>query len=501
MKINPTALPAKGITKVSRVQIFGYALGDSAVSITMNGVANFAMLYYTQILGLGAVYAGVALGITTFWDAVTDPIMGHITDNTRTCFGRRVPYMVFGGAALALSFFLLWLLPAKFNTPSAIFCCVLLVNLLLRTALTIFVVPYTALGFEMCPEYTDRARLQGARYFINQITNLVFGAMAWTLFFQDSKGVDGTRIDGTAIARNYLVMGATLAIMIVISIGISLLCVRKFAIDNRAEQRSGNSLTDFLRDFRSILTDRLAWFIFGFLGFALLGMMLTAQVQMFTYIHYMKLSAIQKSLVHGAGMLTFALASLNLPLLVRHLDKKRTAYLGMTISSLGGIMLFAIFTGGIVTPQTTMPLAGVNLPLAVILFGFFQSLWWGGCGILMPLAQSMIADISEINSRATYVTRDGSYASVLSFFMKAASSTGLLITGSLLSLAGIVSNAESQSIEASRNIAVITFLCGPAMMIFSFMALRKYPVDQAYMQALRENGDKTATQTEDWKKS
>ncbi len=92
---------------VSRIKIFGYALGDGAVSITMTGVSNFAMLYYTQILGLGAVYAGIALSITMFWDAITDPAMGHITDNTRTRFGRRVPYMVLGGIAMALSFFLL----------------------------------------------------------------------------------------------------------------------------------------------------------------------------------------------------------------------------------------------------------------------------------------------------------------------------------------------------------------------------------------------------------
>lgn len=72
-------------------RIFGYALGEGAVSITMNGIANFAMLYYTQVLGLGAGYAGLALSITLLWDALTDPVMGHLTDNTRTRFGAACP--------------------------------------------------------------------------------------------------------------------------------------------------------------------------------------------------------------------------------------------------------------------------------------------------------------------------------------------------------------------------------------------------------------------------
>jgi len=171
--------------KVSLAQIFGYALGEGAVSITMNGIANFAMLYYTQVLGLSAAYAGLALSVTTLWDAVTDPVMGHVTDNTRSRFGRRQPYLLWGGVALAVSFFLLWALPEKFSTAAAIFWCVLLINLVVRTAVTVFVVPYTALGFEICPDYENRSRLQGVRYFINQVTNLVFGAFAWSLFFRD----------------------------------------------------------------------------------------------------------------------------------------------------------------------------------------------------------------------------------------------------------------------------------------------------------------------------
>ena len=83
------------------------------MSITMNGVSNFALLFYTQVLGLGAGYAGLALSVATFWDALVDPVMGHITDNTRSRWGQRMPYILGGGLLLAFSYWLLWTVPGN----------------------------------------------------------------------------------------------------------------------------------------------------------------------------------------------------------------------------------------------------------------------------------------------------------------------------------------------------------------------------------------------------
>ncbi len=102
-------------------RIIAYSTGEGATSLTMNGIAAFAMLYYVQVLGLNSKWAGIALSISMLWDAVSDPIMGHITDNTRSRFGRRHPYILGGGIFLATSFFFLWFVPAIFRGPVAIF--------------------------------------------------------------------------------------------------------------------------------------------------------------------------------------------------------------------------------------------------------------------------------------------------------------------------------------------------------------------------------------------
>ena len=471
--------------KVSLARIFGYALGEGATSITMNGIANFAMLYYTQVLGLSAAYAGIALSITTLWDAVTDPVMGHISDNTRSRFGRRIPYIFWGGLALAVSFLLLWVLPGNFSGPVAVFWCILLINLAVRTAVTIFVVPYTALGFEICPNYVDRSRLQGVRYFINQMVNLVFGAFAWTLFFKDGVAADGSRVDGTMIQSNYVTMGITLAVVTMVMILLSIVATRKYVVDNRDMVVGGNSLKDFFGDIAAIFKDRLARYVFAFFAVAQLAMLLTSQIQMFAYVNYMQFIDKEKTFVHGAGMVAFALGSLSLSRLVKRFDKKQTGYIGMAISMVGGLSLFALFSGGVVAPGQTLVVAGLTLPVATLLFGLFQGCWWGGCGIIVPLALSMIADISAINEHRTGVLKDGSYSAVFSFFLKAAGSLGLLITGWLVTMAGIVSGAETQTVEAAKNISVMTFLSGPIIIVISFLILRKYPVDRDFMEDIQ----------------
>lgn len=478
--------PPANAPRASTVRILGYSLGEGAISITMNGISNFAMLYYTQVLGMGAFAAGVILSISLLFDAVTDPIMGHITDNTRSRYGRRLPYILWGGVALAITFFLIWLLPGRIGAPSALFACVLVTNLAVRLAVTVFGIPYNALGFEICQGYEDRSRLQGIRAAFNQAVNLLFGAMAWSLFFRDDKAADGARIDGTLVAGNYLTMGLVLSGAALTLILLCVVATRSYASDNRGAHLEGNTFRAFREDLTSILCDRLAWYVFGFFAVAQLAMLLVSQVQMFTYVFFMKMPADTKTLIHGAGMVAFGIGALAQAWLTRRRDKKTAGYVGMLVSSFGGLLLFVIFSGGLLAPDSSLHLAGRDLPLGMTVFGFGQALWWGGCGILVPIAMSMVADLSEINFLHTGVLKDGSYGAIFTFILKASMSVGLLATGWMVEAAGIVSGAATQTPAATHNIAIMTFLSGPALVLVSFLILRKYPVDRAYLANLEK---------------
>lgn len=463
-----------------------YSIGEGASSMALNGVANFAMLYYTKVLGLNAVYAGLALSITLVWDAVTDPLMGHITDNTRSRFGRRHPYILVGGLLLAISSFFLWFVPSFFLEPKILFWYLLLVNLIVRTAATVYAVPYSALGFEICTDYEGRSRLQSVRFFFNQIFNFLGGALAWVLFFPDRINPDSTRQDGTSIAENYYHAGISLATASIVVILICVYFTRHYAVDTRSRSDAQKGLRAFVTDFWQTVSDRTAMCVFLFFAIVSIGMFLVSQIQMFTYVDFMKFTAIHKTGVHGAGMIAFAIGSLLQSRLVRWSDKKPAAYWGIGVCVAGNVMLLILFIGGVLLPETYWTLWGFDLPVAVLFFGVFQAMWWGGCGMLAPLASSMIADISEINRFRTGVLKDGSYAAVFSFLVKAAMAVGMLLNGWLLNWAGLVESNEVQTAETARKIAILTFSCGPIMMLVGLPILWAYPVNRAFMQGIKD---------------
>lgn len=475
-------------------KIYGYAIGDGAVSLSMNGINNFALIYYTQVLGLGATHAGLALSLTIIWDAISDPIMGHLTDTARTRYGRRHPFLAGGGVLLAFSFFFLWYVPSGVEAPSVLFWYLLGVNLVVRTAVTIFMVPFIALGFEVCTDYDERSKLQGARFIVTQVVNFAGGALAWSLFFKDGVAADGSRIDGTKVVENYMTMNLWLTGAIAVFVCLVLLFTKGYAIDNRnVRVESSGNLRELFREFKDILTDRLGFLVISSKFIIQLGMMVVAQVQMFTYIEYMQFSHTEKTIAHGSGMLCFAAGSLLHSWLVKRYDKKPTAFIGMGMGAIGNGLLLLFFVGGLmatdqsfVLPEAFPLLGGVTIPVSVYTFAFLQSLWWGGMGLLAPLMLSMIADISEINYVKTGKLRDGGYSAIFSFFLKAATGIGMLFNGWLLERTGYISGLEEQSPGTLRNLAIVTFVAGPIALLPLWPLLIKYPVTRDYMKKIKK---------------
>ncbi len=88
------------------------------------------------------------------------------------------------------------------------FWYLVVMNLFLRTGLTMFFIPYLALGFEMCSDTDGRARLQAVRQVLNMAANFAGPALAWSIFYRDGVAADGTKIIGTTVPQNFIHMGA-----------------------------------------------------------------------------------------------------------------------------------------------------------------------------------------------------------------------------------------------------------------------------------------------------
>ncbi|UTA48345.1 MFS transporter [Simiduia sp. 21SJ11W-1] len=476
-------------TRAPRRDMWYYALGEGGTAIPLLTIGNFAMVFYTQALGLPATMAALALSITTLWDAITDPIMGHVTDNTKSRYGRRHPYLLIGGILVALSLYFVWFVPdSVLGDHGLLFTYLLLVNILLRTAVTIFVIPFTALGFEICTNYESRASLQSVRYVVNMAINFTFGAMAWTLFFKDGVNPDGSRLDGTNIVANYETMGLTIAIA---TLCLTLLCcylTRHYIVDSRAMKSANAGLKAFFQSIVQIFRDPQANKVFLFYFVAQIGIGLTAQMQIYTFIDYMQLSAFQKTVVHSSTMVGFTLGSLLIVWLVKHFEK-RSICTGATLFSLAmGVVMFATFG------QSALRAAVADMGewYTTVLFALPQALFWLGCGIIIPLTISMIADASEVNFHKTGELKDGSYSAIFSFVIKAATSVGILISGFTLEWLGYAEGVTTQAPETARAIANFSFLGGPIIIALALVFIWRYGINRHTLAQYKQAGSEDA---------
>lgn len=476
--------------KCTTSEMVKYSLGACSESLIMNSFFGFAMLYYTKPLGLSPEYAAWAAFVAGIWDAVTDPVMGHISDNTRSRFGKRYPYMVFGGISMVISFFFIWYVPDFFKSGMILlFWYLVVMNLLLRTTFTVFIVPYTALSFEICSDYTDRSKIQGIRSAMNMAANLLGPALAHMLFF--SKDTEAVRAN--CVAQNYVNMGMVFTIASVVFIGLMLFYTRKYISDSRHDNIHGNKLMAFIRDFRGIVFDKYPRWVFLFIFFVLLGVVMVSNLQMYVFEDFMQFSGQQKSIAHGATMVGMALGSLFGPILVRHFDKKGSICIGVIWSVFCDGILGLCFLTSILSPGQTLG----KIPLAFLIFSFFHGAYWFGNGVMIPISISMMADVSEIHRLQSGINKDGSYAAMYSLATKASISLGLLISGYCLAWVGFKSGSEAiQTVDVSWRICALTLVAGPSISLIALMLILKYPVNKMFLEMMRNIHEQNNLDTE-----
>ena len=166
----PVGAPSPAVALPFAV-LASYALAQLGLSAMNTLVSTQVPFFYVDTLGLPAALFGWVMLIGKLWDAVTDPLMGHLTDNTRSRFGRRRPYFLVGAPLLALFTFLLFSPPAGLS-GEAVFPWLLVTFLGAYTARTIFETPYQALAPDLTPDYDQRTRVATWRVTIGNLGDL-----------------------------------------------------------------------------------------------------------------------------------------------------------------------------------------------------------------------------------------------------------------------------------------------------------------------------------------
>ena len=222
--------------KISFGQKFAYGLG-SIVNNLLGGAIGYMSIVLNVGLGINPALVGTLQAIPRLTDAMTDPIMGYISDNTRSKYGRRRPYIFIGAIFVGLTFALMWQLPAGYS-EMFYFWFFLIGSIIFYLFYTIFATPWVALGYELTSDYHERTRLMGVMNFMGQFAWITlpwfYAFMENDRFFSDS--VQGARTLAIIIGVFVAVVGIMPAIF----------CRERF-VSQEGEVKAKNSFLEGLK--------------------------------------------------------------------------------------------------------------------------------------------------------------------------------------------------------------------------------------------------------------
>ncbi|NCA99100.1 MAG: hypothetical protein EOM70_06965, partial [Clostridia bacterium] len=197
------------------VDKIGYGLGNLGVGIAMQVIGAYFVFFATAILGIPGSLAGLVVGISVFWDAVTDPLMGYLSDQTRTRkLGRRHPYLIAGSLGIATTVYLIWIIQPGWQTWAK-FALMFIILIVFKSAMTVYITPYTALGAELSTDYNERTQIQGIKtiFFLAGLALVSVAGMYF--FFQPTADFPVGQLN----PRSYRNIGLAAAILTVASAG------------------------------------------------------------------------------------------------------------------------------------------------------------------------------------------------------------------------------------------------------------------------------------------
>lgn len=448
------ASPAPGVPMPTRIF---YGFGSIAYGIKDNGFAVFLLLYYNQIIGLDAGLVGLTLLVALLLDALIDPAVGHLSDRTRSRWGRRHPWLYASALPIFGCWLALWMPPEGSQTLQLAW--LLLFATLVRMSLSINEVPSIALAPEMTEDYHERTSILGIRYLFGWAGGLAMLAAAYGIF-----RLADPDVVTAADFRAYAVTGAIVMLVTVLVSAIG--THRRYARPSAAGMHQP-SLRDMLtclkfRPFQILLVAAMFGFANQGIGFSLSSFLLA---------YVWKMDAAQQVLYSGClffGVL-FALW------LARAM--------GARFGKRGTAMRLALVTGVLAIAPYVLLLAGAwpQPGGAASLWTFLPIVTLAtGTGIAtMITGASLMADVTTMHQKISGKAQEGVFFSGHFFMQKCVTGIGIFVAGHILVLIAFPPQANPATIapmvvaDLARAYVAVTIVLAAA----TAWAFSRFPLD------------------------
>lgn len=462
---------AKAVPDTRRLPVWlkaTHGLGSIAYGVKDNGFATFLLLFYNQVIGLDAGVVGAAIMVALFADALVDPIIGELTDRTRSRWGRRLPWLYGAPIPLAIMWMLLWSPPEM--SDAATIGWLIAFAIIVRALVSMCEVPSVAIVPELTADYDERTVVMRYRFLFGWGGGLLILLLAYGVFFGGPKGL----VD----PAGYFPYALTGALMMAGAVMISAAGQHKrIAVSNLADAKPAGSIGDILREMKKTLSNRaFLWLIFaalfGFINqgitFSMTNYMLGFfwkfdQGEMITYVF----------LLFGTMIAAFLLVA---PL-SKALGKREGAIVAGAISLTVNTAMYFAWIQGVFPGLPGKPSAEVMFALVFVSNTFAI--------ILMILSSSMMADVVEASQSETGRRSEGLFFAGYFFMQKCATGIGIFIAGQILSYAAFPAAAKPGEV----GVDVLTSLAWGymlAVLVIGTMGLivtRQFPISRADHEA------------------
>ncbi|NDV61244.1 hypothetical protein G0Q06_02130 [Puniceicoccales bacterium CK1056] len=465
----------------------GVGTGGLTVSLGNQSVRTTGMGVLNMILGINAKWVGLVLAIPLLWDAITDPIMGHISDNFRSKYGRRRPF-IFGGAILmGLTFASIWMIPLGWSDGGKL-AWFLITSLCFYTSYTIFSVPFIGLTYEMTPDYDERTAVQGYVTFWNRLGEMSYMGLiplslvfiAWKYGYETTTDLTiAEKMEGIRIsAAVYGGIGMTLFGMVPALIGKE----RNYQL-NLKEAKGPRPR--FWQTAKSALQNKACRLLCILSVCTIVAGVFASNMDWYLLIYYLSDGDIalgtQWKLIVTIGYATTGI--IGIPLIV-WLTGKMSKIQGLRFIY-GMMMLNAVLRWIVYRPgRFDDPLQWTGLAEIMGSLGaVFQSLiwldpmtgglFWIGVGVLM---QSMIADVCDDDELKNGSRREAIFGAIFGWATKASFAVSFVMVGFFLSFIGFDPSlpAQTESTYFNMRVAMCLGAATPALLCFVLLAL--YPL-------------------------
>ncbi len=492
-----------------------FGAGHFILNILPGTLGVFIQFFLLTAWGVDPLWAGLLGGLPRIFDSITDPIMGFISDNTKSRWGRRRPYIFFGAIISGILFFLMWQLDDN-ASQTYIIWHVMVVQLLFLIGNTMFATPLVGLGYEMTSDYNERTRLMA---FSNTMGQIAWMIVPWLYVIIPDTNTFNTQTEG--VRTMALIVGS---LCIVFGILPALFCrgIDSANMENRKEislNSLGSNMKELWYSIKQVSKNKPFMKLCGATFLVFNGFQLVAAFGVFIIVFYMYNGSYEAAGTWPAWFNTInamITAFLVIPIISRMANKwgKRKAFIISTVISIIGYILKwwgfdkdlnsqfnqtelgQSMTSGIgsifesinpfldsvgmswfsIAPGSEIPWL-IFIPIPFFAFGM---------GGLFTLMMSMTADVCDLDELENGMPRkEGTFGAVYWLMVKIGQSLALVLGGVVLSIVGFDPNVTEQSIETMNNLRIADIIVPGGTAALAVWVMWKYSLNEDRVREIK----------------